>query len=133
MTGSELSPWLLVIELFPTFLGLGILLSTLFLAWDGERVRVVLSKEEAMGSYCSFGGIGPLFPAAVVGIAFGFAIELAAIPILAGTAYVLPGFGVEEFRLNSTLLVMVAAAFAYWAYLKTQSWIRSTRTYQGWP
>lgn len=86
-----------------------------------------------MGSYCSFGGIGPLFPAAIVGIFVGLVIELAAIPILAGTAYLVPGFGVEEFRVNSTLLVMVAAAFAYWAFLEAQSWIRSTRTYQGWP
>lgn len=133
MTGHEVTPWLLVIELFPVFLMFGMLLRVLFLAWDGEQLRVVLSKEEAMGSYCSFGGIGPLFPAAIVGIAFGFAIELTAIPLLAGTAYLVPGFGVEEFRVNATLLVMIAAAFAYWAFLETQSWIRSTRTYQGWP
>lgn len=132
MFGIEFAQLLRFAKVMPEYFLLGIGLSLLFIYLTGEDVNLFMTREEAMAPYSTFGGHGPSLAAALPAILFGVIIELVMISALYFWALLSPSFGVSQFRLLSTIAIMIGASFAFWGYLVCQSRIRQSLVYRGW-
>lgn len=66
-----------------------------------------------MASYSTIGGHGPLFLAAGIAILVGTLPDLLTVTAIYGVAVITPDFGGAQFKVTSTLAVMISARFTY--------------------
>lgn len=122
-----------LLELAPLFVILGMIVTWFYSRIWNVEYGVFIPGEAYLEQYSDFGGHGPLFIAAVGGIAWGVLLETVLIVLLA-IGYVSTDLVTsQDWLAGSVLAVLFGAGIGYWQFLKIQSDIREGDWYRGWP
>ena len=131
MTGVDPEWYLALLEQLPTFLVMGIIVTTIIELLNRGVSKTLPEPEFDRKFELEFGGHGPTLGASLLGIMCGVAVELLFIVFFVAVALlglISPAEAVD----GSLYGVLLGGSVAYAAFLHSQSLIRSSRVYRGW-
>ena len=131
MTGVDPGWYLALFKRLPTFLVVGIMVTTITKLLNRDVCKTLPEPEFDRKFELEFGGHGPTLGASLLGIICGVAVELLFIMFFVAVA--LLGLISPAEAINGSLYgVLLGGSVAYAAFLHSQSFIRSSRVYRGW-